>query len=142
MASKLILIALIAIIAIIQICDSRLIYKFPRRSNSPIYRNRIIKRETPFGVNLHGERGGGGPTQYGGGIDYQGDRFKGAVDVNHIRGLGTDVTASAGANLWKSRDGNTRLDATGQYGQHFGGPFGKSKPNYGGFLNFEHRFGK
>lgn len=135
MASKLIFIVLLAV-TIIQLCESRF------HSKIPVVLHRMIKRETPFGINLHGERGGLGPTQYGGGIDYQGDRFKEGVDVYHVRGFGTDVNAQAGANLWKSRDGNTRLDATANYGKHFGGPYGNSKANYGGFLNFEHRFGK
>lgn len=133
MTYKTYLIALLAVV-LITCVDSRNIYRRP-------YYRRFI-RQTPFGVTVHGERGGKGPTQFGGGLGYKGDQFQAGVDANHVQGYGTDLSARAGANLWKSRDGSTSLDATANYDRHFGGPYGSGRANYGGFLNLSKRFGK
>lgn len=81
-----------------------------------------------------------GPTTIGGGLDYQGPRGGASVNANHAHRFGTDVGASGNANLWKSNNGNSRLDGTANYNQHFGGPTGRSRPNFGAGLNFNHRF--
>lgn len=81
-----------------------------------------------------------GPTAIGGGLDYQGPRGGASLDVNHAHRFGTDVGASGNANLWKSPNGMSRLDGTANYNRHFGGPGGRSSPNYGAGLNFNHRF--
>lgn len=81
-----------------------------------------------------------GPTEVGGGLNYQGARGGGSIDANHARHFGTDVNAQGNVNLWKSHNGRSQLDGTANYNQHFGGPFGRSRPSYGGGLNFVHRF--
>lgn len=53
---------------------------------------------------------------------------------------GTDFFAQARARVWQSQNGNNDLHITGNYGQHFGGPYGNSPPSYGGGLTFTHRF--
>lgn len=81
-----------------------------------------------------------GPTVVGGGLDYQGPRGGASVNANHARGFGTDLGASANANLWRSRNGMSSLDANANYNRHFGGPFGTGRPNYGAGATFNHRF--
>lgn len=81
-----------------------------------------------------------GPTVVGGGLDYQGPRGGASVNANHARGFGTDLGASANANLWRSQNGRSSVDANANYGRHFGGPFGTGRPNYGVGATFNHRF--
>uniref|UniRef100_A0A9I3ED69 Attacin_C domain-containing protein n=1 Tax=Anopheles dirus TaxID=7168 RepID=A0A9I3ED69_9DIPT len=42
-------------------------------------------------------------------------------------GYGTDVNAEAIASLWKSQSGNTKLDGSASYNQHFGGLSGDGR---------------
>lgn len=58
----------------------------------------------------------------------------------HQNKFGTDVGANLDANLWRSRDGRSELNGQANYNQHFGGPSGHSRPNYGAGLIFNHRF--
>lgn len=81
-----------------------------------------------------------GPTMVGGGIDYQGPRAGVSVNVNHVHRFGTDVGVSGNANIWKSNDRRSSLDANAGYNRHFGGPSGTGRPNYNGNINFSHRF--
>lgn len=65
------------------------------------------------------------------------------VDINGYVGhgkLGTDVSAQVGTRLWQSQNGRTDLNGQGSYNQHFGGPYGNSRPNFGGGLTLVHRF--
>ncbi|KAK9870774.1 hypothetical protein WA026_009735 [Henosepilachna vigintioctopunctata] len=81
-----------------------------------------------------------GPTTLGGNLGYQHIPSGSGINLgaSNTRGFGTDVTATGNANIW--RRGNSRLDATGSYGRHFGGPWGTGRPNWGVGLNFSHRF--
>lgn len=81
-----------------------------------------------------------GPTSIGGGIDYQGPRVGAGLDVNHINNYGTNVGVHGNANVWRSNNGRSSLDANANYNRQFGGPFGAGRPNYGAGLNFIHRF--
>lgn len=81
-----------------------------------------------------------GPTSVGGGLDYQGPRGGASISADHTRHFGTDVGVSGNANLWRSNNGRSNLDATANYNRHFGGPYGTGAPNYGAGLQFNHRF--
>lgn len=81
-----------------------------------------------------------GPTSVGGGVNYQGPRAGVSGNVNHVHHFGTDVGVSGNANIWRSPNGRTSLDANAGYNRHFGGPTGTGRPNYNGNLNFIHRF--
>lgn len=81
-----------------------------------------------------------GPTEVGGGLNYQGPRGGASFDANHARHMGTDLNAQGNLNLWRSQNGRSNLDGTANYNQHFGGPGGRSRPNYGAGINFVHRF--
>lgn len=54
--------------------------------------------------------------------------------------FGTDVSAQGNLNLYRGNNGRTTLDANAGYNRHFGGPGGTGKPNYGGGLQFNHRW--
>ncbi|XP_026481744.1 uncharacterized protein LOC113388590 [Ctenocephalides felis] len=84
---------------------------------------------------------GTGPVTVGGGLQYSREG-KGHVGVNaqHTRGFGTDVGANAGVNLFRANNGRTSLDADAFASKHFGGAFGTGRTNYGGAVNFRHRF--
>lgn len=74
---------------------------------------------------------------------YGGNRIKRQLDFNidadHEEGAGTDIVASATAVLYKSVDGDTRLDGTARYSQHFSDYSGNGKAKFGGSLHFSHR---
>uniref|UniRef100_A0A2M4AN59 Putative attacin n=1 Tax=Anopheles triannulatus TaxID=58253 RepID=A0A2M4AN59_9DIPT len=61
----------------------------------------------------------------------KGHRLKRQFSLNfgatHEDGYGTDVNAEALANLWKSASGNTKLDGSASYMQHFGGVAGDGR---------------
>lgn len=61
------------------------------------------------------------------------------VSVNRDRG-GTDVDARVNAHIWQSKNGRSELNGEANYNKHFGGPSGNSRSNYGGGINFIHRF--
>ncbi|KAL3265366.1 hypothetical protein HHI36_009573 [Cryptolaemus montrouzieri] len=81
-----------------------------------------------------------GPLTLGGNVGYEHIPSGSGVNLgaSNTRGFGTDLSATGNANIW--RNGNSRLDATGSYGRHFGGPGGTGRPNWGVGLNFNHRF--
>uniref|UniRef100_A0A1L8DQF5 Putative attacin n=1 Tax=Nyssomyia neivai TaxID=330878 RepID=A0A1L8DQF5_9DIPT len=81
-----------------------------------------------------------GPTTIGGGLDYTGPRGSASVTAQHLHHLGTTLGAEAKANIYRSPNGMTSLDAQGAYQRHFGGPFGASKPDYRVGLGLTHRF--
>lgn len=81
-----------------------------------------------------------GPTSVGAGLDYQGPRAGASLNANHINHFGTDVGVTGNANIWRSPNKQSSLDANANYNRHFGGPFGTSKPNYGVGATFTHRF--
>uniref|UniRef100_A0A8W7K5S6 Attacin_C domain-containing protein n=1 Tax=Anopheles albimanus TaxID=7167 RepID=A0A8W7K5S6_ANOAL len=61
----------------------------------------------------------------------KGHRLKRQFSLNfgatHEDGYGTDVNAEALANLWKSASGNTKLEGSASYMQHFGGVGGDAR---------------
>ncbi|XP_053672228.1 uncharacterized protein LOC128722581 [Anopheles nili] len=71
-------------------------------------------------------------------------RFKRQFSLNlgatHEDGYGTDVNAEAIASLWKSQSGNTKLDGSASYNQHFGGLAGDGKARISGLLTFSHGY--
>lgn len=81
-----------------------------------------------------------GPASVGGGLNYQGPRGGAAINANHAHHFGTDVGVTGNANVWRSNNGRSSLDANANYNRHFGGPFGTGKPNYGGGVMFTHKF--
>uniref|UniRef100_A0A9I3A6M7 Attacin C-terminal domain-containing protein n=1 Tax=Anopheles christyi TaxID=43041 RepID=A0A9I3A6M7_9DIPT len=58
-------------------------------------------------------------------------RYKRQFSLNfgatHEDGYGTDVNAEAIAGLWRSQSGNTKLDGSASYTQHFGGLSGDGR---------------
>nr|WOJ43253.1 attacin 3 [Lasioderma serricorne] len=83
-----------------------------------------------------------GPLTTGGRVDYlhKPSGSSASVGASNTRGFGTDLSAQGNLNLYRSQNGRTTLDANARYDRHFGGPFGTGRPNYGGGLNFNHRF--
>ncbi|XP_044748054.1 uncharacterized protein LOC123309153 isoform X6 [Coccinella septempunctata] len=81
-----------------------------------------------------------GPTTLGAGLGYEHKPSGSGINLgaSNTRGFGTDLSATGTANLWSK--GNSRLDAYANYDRHFGGPWGTGRPNYGGGLQFTHRF--
>ncbi|KAK9870777.1 hypothetical protein WA026_009738 [Henosepilachna vigintioctopunctata] len=81
-----------------------------------------------------------GPTTVGGNLGYQHIPSGSGINIGaqNTRHFGTDLQATGNVNLW--RQGNSRLDASGSYGRHYGGPWGTGRPNWGVGLNFNHRF--
>ncbi|XP_017033192.1 diptericin A [Drosophila kikkawai] len=53
---------------------------------------------------------------------------------------GFDLNLNAQAPVWQSNNGRHSLDATGQYGQHLGGPYGNSRPQWGAGGVYTYRF--
>ncbi|KAH8401208.1 hypothetical protein KR009_003701 [Drosophila setifemur] len=53
---------------------------------------------------------------------------------------GFDLNLNARVPVWQSNNGRHSFDATGQYGQHLGGPYGNSRPQFGGGGVYTYRF--
>lgn len=53
---------------------------------------------------------------------------------------GFDLSVNGRAPVWQSPNGRHSLDATGQYSQHLGGPYGNSRPNWGAGAQYTFRF--
>lgn len=83
-----------------------------------------------------------GPTSVSGGLNYQGPRGDASITANHVNRGGTDVGVTGNANLWRSQDGRSSLDANANYNKHFGGQSGNGRSNYGVGAVLTHRFGK
>lgn len=81
-----------------------------------------------------------GPTNVGGGLNYQGPHAGAGVHADHTHRQGTNLGARANYNLWRSPNGMTTVGAEGRYDRHFGGPTGNSRPSYGAVATFNHRF--
>lgn len=67
-----------------------------------------------------------------------------ALNLNggHQRGMGTDVYVSGQKQLWQSGNRQNELHGGASYGQHFGGPYGNSRPQFGVGATYVHRFGR
>lgn len=96
--------------------------------------------------NAHWSRVFGGRTgtshpSYGGGLTYtRSNRASVGVDVSRQRPFGTQVSAQAQGTLWRSNNGRSTIDANAGWSRSYGGAWGTSRPNYGGMINFRHRF--
>lgn len=53
---------------------------------------------------------------------------------------GTNVYAAAQTQVFQSDNKAHEVHVQGSYGQHFGGPWGKSKPSYGGGVGYKFNF--
>lgn len=60
------------------------------------------------------------------------------IDAEHEEGIGTDLTASASLNLYKSE--NTRIDGTARYSQHFSEFNGYGKAKIGASIHLTHNY--
>ncbi|KAJ8933799.1 hypothetical protein NQ318_000588 [Aromia moschata] len=60
------------------------------------------------------------------------------ISADRARNYGTDVNAGAKVNVYQGK--NWGADITGQYGRHFGGPWGTGRPSSGAFFNVHGRF--
>ena len=68
------------------------------------------------------------------------DRTKIYAEGSHDRRGGTNVYVQGQHRVWQSENKMNEIHANGQFGQHFGGPGGRSPPSYGGGLTFTRRF--
>lgn len=53
---------------------------------------------------------------------------------------GTDIFAKAQTQVWQSNNKRHEINVQGSYGQHFGGPWGNSRPSYGGGAGYTFHF--
>lgn len=60
--------------------------------------------------------------------------------ATHQQNEGTDVTAEAIARLWRSKSGNTEVQGSASYNQHFGGFEGDGKAKISGMLTLTHNY--
>nr|CAD7435693.1 unnamed protein product [Timema monikensis] len=61
------------------------------------------------------------------------------VSVTRERGVGTVVSGQAQGNVYRSPDGNTRVDAHGQWQRVYGGPQ-RGQRTHGAGVTFSHRW--
>ena len=59
------------------------------------------------------------------------------VDVQRQPGVGTVVRGTAEGNIYRSKDGNTRLDAHGHWSRVYDGP-ARGQRDYGAGIRFSH----
>lgn len=79
------------------------------------------------------------PDQVGGRLDYSHRPGTSAfASADHTRRHGTDVNAGVRHNVYQNK--NFGVDATGQYGRHYGGQFGSGRPNAGVGIEGHGRF--
>lgn len=97
-----------------------------------------LQSATNFGKHSYGVNGGqiGRRQNNEGRVKRQ---FDVDIDADHEEGVGTDVVVSVTANLYKSVSGETRLDGTARYSQHFDDYSGHGKAKVGGSLHFSHK---
>lgn len=62
------------------------------------------------------------------------------VSVDHEEDAGIDISAEIRANLWKSSDGNSRLDGSATYNQHFDEFRGNGKKRVGASIHYIHNY--
>lgn len=62
------------------------------------------------------------------------------IGADHEEGIGTDISAFLTANLYKSKDGLTRLDGKAKYSQYFNEFSGAGKAKIGGSLHLSHMY--
>ncbi|KAK9870785.1 hypothetical protein WA026_009745 [Henosepilachna vigintioctopunctata] len=81
------------------------------------------------------------PTTFGANVGYAHERTGSGINVaaQKTPGYGTDLSVQGKYNLWKG--GQASLDAVTSYNRHYGGPFGASKPDVYGGIQFTAPFG-
>lgn len=62
------------------------------------------------------------------------------LDADHEEGIGTDFSAATSLNLWRSQDGNSRLDGHARYSQTFGVDSKAGNRKFGGGIHFTHNY--
>lgn len=55
---------------------------------------------------------------------------------------GTDLSIAAQQRLWQSQNQKHEIHGGGSYNQHLGGPYGSSKPHFGGGVGYVYNFGR
>ncbi|XP_031621635.1 uncharacterized protein LOC116339741 [Contarinia nasturtii] len=68
------------------------------------------------------------------------DRTKIYAEGNHNRKAGTNVYVQGEQRVWQSPNKLNEVHVNGNYGQHFGGPGGRSPPSFGGGVTYTRRF--
>lgn len=68
------------------------------------------------------------------------DRTKVFAQGSHDRRGGSNIYVEGQHRIWQSQNKKNEVHANGNFGQHFGGPGGRSKPSYGGGLTYTRRF--
>lgn len=63
-----------------------------------------------------------------------------SAEVTHTHGQGTNVYVDGRARVYQSDDKRHEVHVNGQYGQHLGGPYGNSRPSYGGGVEYTYHF--
>jgi len=61
------------------------------------------------------------------------------VDVQRQPGVGTVVRGTAEGNIYRSKDGNTRVDAHGHWSRVYDGP-ARGQREHGAGVRFSHRW--
>lgn len=107
------------------------IYREGFEKNSTTNRSRNFKKYVKYSYGISN-----GGQQIGGRVKRQ---FDFNIDADYEAGVGTDVVASASANLYKSYSGEIRVDGTARYSQHFRDYAGHGKAKIGGSLHFSHQ---
>ncbi|XP_030387500.1 diptericin-A-like [Scaptodrosophila lebanonensis] len=54
---------------------------------------------------------------------------------------GIDLNVQTRVPVWQSGNGRHSVDALGNYGQHLGGPYGNSRPQWGAGAQYSYQFG-
>lgn len=62
------------------------------------------------------------------------------VQGNHDRRAGTNIYVQGQTRVWQSPNRLNEVRVQGTYGQHFGGPGGRSPPSFGGGISYTRRF--
>jgi hypothetical protein len=61
------------------------------------------------------------------------------VDIHRERGVGTVVSGKAEGNVYRSPNGNTRIDVNGHWSRVYDGP-ARGQRNHGAGIQFSHRW--
>lgn len=68
------------------------------------------------------------------------EKLKVFAQGSHSRQAGTDLYVQGQARVWQSQNKLNDFHVQGNYGQHFGGPGGRSPPSFGGGITYTRRF--
>lgn len=62
------------------------------------------------------------------------------AEGSHNRRTGTNIYVQGQTRVWQSPNKLNEVHVQGNYGQHFGGPGGRSPPSFGGGVTYTRRF--